>query len=49
MVLLRENPLEDIHNAQQIEGVFLRGEYFSREDLDQLLDEAKELAQNPAP
>jgi imidazolonepropionase-like amidohydrolase len=49
MVLLRANPLEDIHNAQQIEGVFLRGQYFSREDLDQLLVEAKELAQHPTP
>jgi imidazolonepropionase-like amidohydrolase len=47
MVLVRENPLEDISNAQQIESVFLRGQYFSREDLDQLLDEAKELAQQP--
>lgn len=45
MVLVRANPLEDISNAQQIEGVFLRGKYFSREDLNQLLDEAKELAQ----
>jgi hypothetical protein len=49
MVLVRANPLEDINNAQQIEAVFLRGEYFSREDLDQLLDEAKELAQHPTP
>ena len=45
MVLVRANPLEDISNAQQIEGVFLRGKYFSREDLNQLLDEAKESAQ----
>lgn len=47
MVLMRANPLEDIHNAQQIESVFLRGQYFSREDLDRLLIEAKELAQQP--
>jgi imidazolonepropionase-like amidohydrolase len=47
MVLVRANPLEDVRNAQQIESVFLRGRYFSREDLDQLLDEAKELAQQP--
>jgi imidazolonepropionase-like amidohydrolase len=45
MVLVRANPLEDIRNAQQIEGVFLRGEYFNRTDLDRLLDEAKDLAQ----
>jgi imidazolonepropionase-like amidohydrolase len=45
MILVRANPLEDIHNAQQIESVFLRGQYFSRADLDRLLEEAKELAQ----
>jgi imidazolonepropionase-like amidohydrolase len=45
MVLVRANPLEDISNTQQIESLFLRGKYFSREDLNQLLDEAKELAQ----
>jgi imidazolonepropionase-like amidohydrolase len=49
MVLVRANPLEDIKNALQIEGVFLRGKYFSRTDLDRLLDEAKDLAQLPAP
>lgn len=47
MILVRGNPLEDISNAQQIESIFLRGQYFSRDDLDQLLDEAKELAQQP--
>jgi imidazolonepropionase-like amidohydrolase len=35
-VLLRSNPLEDIRNVDQIEGVSLRGRYFSRADLDQL-------------
>jgi hypothetical protein len=49
LVLLRANPLEDIHNAQQIAGVFLRGQYFSRADLDQLLAEAKDLAQDSTP
>ena len=49
MVLVRGNPLEDIRNAQQIESVFLRGQYFSRQDLDRLLVEAKDLAQNPTP
>jgi len=48
MVLVRANPLEDIRNAQQIESVFLRGRYFSREDLDRLLIEAKELVQQPS-
>jgi imidazolonepropionase-like amidohydrolase len=44
MVLVHANPLEDIRNAQQIESVFLRGKYFSRADLNRLLEEAKELA-----
>lgn len=44
LVLVRGNPLEDISNTQQIESVFLRGQYFSRQDLDRLLDEAKKLA-----
>ena len=47
MILVRANPLEDIQNAQQIESVFLRGQYFSREDLDRMLKEAKDLAQQP--
>jgi len=41
MVLLRANPLEDIANASEIEGVFLRGEYFDRSALDGLLDKAR--------
>lgn len=49
MVLVRANPLEDVRNAQQIEGVFLRGQYFNRTDLDRLLNEAKDLAQHPIP
>ncbi len=49
MVIVRANPLEDIRNAELIEGVFLRGQYYSRKDLDQLLAEAKDLALNPVP
>jgi hypothetical protein len=49
MVLLRANPLEDIQNTQQIEAVFLRGQYFDREDLAGLLAEAEDLAQGPTP
>ncbi len=44
MVLLRANPLADVRNTQQVEAVFLRGRYFSRDDLNHLLDEAKNLA-----
>lgn len=49
IVLVRANPLEDISNAQQIESVFLRGQYFSRTDLDRLLYEAKDLARQSTP
>ncbi len=49
MVLVRGNPLEDIGNTEEIEAVFLRGRYFSRAELDQLLSEAKELAQQSNP
>jgi hypothetical protein len=35
-VLLSENPLKDIKNSQKIEGVFLRGNFFSRQDIDSI-------------
>ena len=43
-VLIQANPLDDISNAQKIESVFLRGQYYSRNDLNRLLVEAKQLA-----
>jgi hypothetical protein len=49
MILVRGNPLADIRNAQEIEGVFLRGTYFNRQALDQMLREARDLAQSPQP
>jgi hypothetical protein len=49
MVLVRANPLDDIRNARKIDGIFLRGKYFNRQDLDNLLLEAKDLAQNASP
>jgi imidazolonepropionase-like amidohydrolase len=49
MVLVQGNPLDDIRNAQKIDGVFLRGKYFNRQDLDTLLLEAKALAKNTLP
>jgi imidazolonepropionase-like amidohydrolase len=45
LVLTRANPLEDIRNANRIEGVFLRGRYFNRVDLDRLLQEVRGLCQ----
>jgi imidazolonepropionase-like amidohydrolase len=49
MILVRGNPLEDVRNTQRIESVFLRGEYFDRQKLDQMLSEARDLAQGPQP
>ncbi len=48
VVLVRGNPLEDINNAEHIEGLFLRGQYFNSNDLSQLLLEAENLALQPA-
>ena len=42
MVLLGNDPLQEVRNAQQLEGVLLRGEYFDRAALDQLLVEARD-------
>ena len=42
LVLLDDNPLEDIKNTTKIRAVFLRGKYFNREALDALLLEFKE-------
>ena len=44
-ILLRSNPLVDIKNIDQIEVVFLRGRYFSRTDLDLLLQDVKKACQ----
>jgi len=50
LALVRGNPLEDIRHAEKIEGLFLKGRFFSRADLDQLLKEARDLAgQGPGP
>jgi imidazolonepropionase-like amidohydrolase len=44
LVLLRANPLADIANTQQIAAVVLNGRYFSRKELDALLDGVKAAA-----
>lgn len=38
LVVLRSNPLEDISNAREIEGVMRAGRWFDRAELDELLD-----------
>jgi len=40
LVLLDADPLEDIRNTQQISAVVSRGRYYSRSDLDALLERA---------
>jgi len=39
LVLLEENPLEEITNTRQIAGVMVRGRWYSRADLDVMLEE----------
>jgi hypothetical protein len=49
MVLLDGNPLEDIHNTQKISGVVTSGHYYSREDLDKMLQQVEQAASKSAP
>ncbi len=44
VVLLQGNPIEDIRNASRVQGVFLRGRYFDRTELDRMLGEARAAA-----
>jgi hypothetical protein len=41
LVLLDANPLEDIRNTRKISAVVLGGKFYSRLDLDHMLEEAK--------
>ncbi|HZR57997.1 MAG TPA: amidohydrolase family protein [Terriglobales bacterium] len=41
LVLLDANPLENISNTKKIAAVLFEGKYYSREDLDKLLDSTK--------
>jgi hypothetical protein len=45
-VLLRGDPLVDIHNTAQISGVWLQGEYFDETALARLLEGAREAAKH---
>ena len=45
LVLLKENPLIDINHTKKIDGVFLRGKYFSQEGIQSLLDTGRQLAE----
>lgn len=44
MILLDENPLTDVGNAEKISGLFFNGQYFDRAALDELLMFAEEQA-----
>ena len=46
LVLLRADPLANIHNTTQIEAVWLRGQYFDRNALDGLLQHARQAAKH---
>jgi hypothetical protein len=46
LVLLRTDPLADIHNTTQIEGVWLQGKYFDEAALTQMLQTAKQAAKH---
>ncbi|MCP9767296.1 amidohydrolase [Lacihabitans sp. LS3-19] len=40
LVILEENPLEDINAVSKISGVFTKGKYFNKTALNQMLEEA---------
>lgn len=44
MILLNADPLLDIRNTQQIDGLFFNGEFFDRSALDRLLEFAEQRA-----
>jgi hypothetical protein len=46
LVLLDANPLEDIRNTQKISAVVVNGRYFSRSDLDEMLNKAESASSN---
>jgi hypothetical protein len=46
LVLLEANPLEDIRNTRRIAAVVMNGNYYSRQQLDSLLEKAAEIAAN---
>lgn len=46
LVLLRADPLADIHNTNQIQGVWLQGKYYAEADLAQMLEKVKQSAKH---
>jgi Amidohydrolase family len=46
LVLLRANPVDDIHNTQKIEDLFVNGRLLERQQLDRMLSEVEDAAKN---
>ncbi len=46
LVLLRADPLADIHNTAQIQGVWLQGKYFDEAALAEMLEKVKQTAKH---
>lgn len=44
LILLEANPLENIRNSRQIAGVVLKGRYFPKQELEQMLEAAERIA-----
>lgn len=42
LVLLSDNPLEDIRNTKKVNGVLYKGKWLFKQDLDKMLQEVKE-------
>ena len=49
LVLLDANPLVDIANTQKIAAVVVNGRYFSRNDLQKMLQKVEESAKKEPP
>ena len=49
MILLRRNPMDDIENVASIEGVMVRGAWFSKDELERMRKDARGAAEIAAP
>jgi imidazolonepropionase-like amidohydrolase len=49
LVFLAANPLEDIHNSQRVTAVIANGRFFSRNDLQRMLQRVEESAKKEPP
>lgn len=49
LVFLDANPLDDIRNTQKVSGVVLNGRFFSRADLQKILQQVEDAAKKESP